>query len=408
MCARRPFDAIAATIPGAVLLLLATGLPARAHAEPEHVHIRFMAPEGCPDSAAFIRALRQRTPRFRRASRFETVRTFIATITREDAGFSGRLQTQAPGQESTERSVTGQTCEDVTRVMAFMTALAIDPNARSRGENAPRPASSALPSQPTTTPADASDQAVPGAATEGTTRQQPAPVSTPPTSLPPRPSAADRPTGPQGRTDDTPQAIPSVETMSAPKAPAPGLEDSPRWSWSTGADGEASLGLLPTAGFGGLLFVEAAAPGRSVAGPVLRAGLFLNQSHERLTNDAQAEFQWAAARIEGCPARLFFFDSLLAMHACLDFQMGALRGQGRNLARSQQTTDFWADLGMLARARVAISERLFLEVQGMLMVPLRRLTYQVYAAGPVETATTVHRVPRLGVLLGIGMGYQFR
>lgn len=409
MCASRPIGAIAASISMAVLLV-ATGWPARARAEPEHVHIRFLAPQGCPDTAAFIRALRQRTPRFRRATDSEKVRTFVATITKENSAFLGRLQTQAPGKEPSERSVTGQTCDDVMRVLAFMTALAIDPNAQPPGLNATRPVSSSLASQPRTAPADASDRTMAGAAAEGPIPQQPTPASEPPPP-PPEPRAADKPVGLHGRTDAPPRAVPSLEAESAPAAAAAAAssaEAAPRWSWSTGADGEASLGLLPTAGFGGLLFVEAAAPGRSVLGPVLRAGLFLNQSHELLTKGAQAELQWVAARLEGCPARLFFFDSVLAAHACLDFQLGALRGQGRNLDRSQKTTDLWADLGMLARARVAISARLFLEAQGMLVVPLRRLTYQVYDAGPSGTATTVHRVPRLGVLVGIGMGYQFR
>lgn len=143
-------------------------------------------------------------------------------------------------------------------------------------------------------------------------------------------------------------------------------------------------------------------------GPVLRAGVFLNQSHESLASDAQADFQWVAALAEGCPMRLFFFDSRLAAHACLDVHLGALRGQGQRLDRAEKTTDVWVDLGPAARVSVVLVGRLFLEAQGMLVFPLRRLSYDVHYAGPAGAATTVHTVPRLGALVGIGMGYQFR
>jgi hypothetical protein len=166
--------------------------------------------------------------------------------------------------------------------------------------------------------------------------------------------------------------------------------------------------MSPTTGLGGLLFVEAAAPGTAVLGPVLRAGLFLNQSDTALASGAEAEFQWAAAMVEGCPARLAFLDSRVALYACMAFHLGALRGQGRSLDRAEETTDLWTDLGPVARVRVAVSEHLFLEAQGMLVFPLRRLRYDVYDAGPSQSPTTVFAVPWLGALAGIGVAYEFR
>ena len=44
--------------------------------------------------------------------------------------------------------------------------------------------------------------------------------------------------------------------------------------------------MSPTTGLGGMLFVEAAAPGTAVLGPVLRAGLSLNQSDTALAGGA--------------------------------------------------------------------------------------------------------------------------
>ncbi len=404
MSASRPIGAIAATIAGAALLSAVTGLPAWADSAPEGVRIRFSAPQGCPDSSAFMRALSQRTGRFRRAGDLEDARTFIATITRDDSAFTGHLTTQLPGKASSERSVTGKTCDDVVTVLAFMTALAIDPSAPPRGSQTARPISSR---PPVPAPAEATERALAPALAEPSTPERPAAHAAPPSPAPPAPRVAEVPANPRARTQDAPaREFPATEA--SPAGIASGTDQPPRWRWSAGVAGEASLGLWPTAGWGGLLFVEAAAPGRSRLGPVLRAGVSLNQSRDRLSEGAEARYQLAALVLEGCPLRLLFLDSALAAHACLDVHVGALRAKGRGLDRAAKTTEAWLDLGPLARVRVAISKRLFVEGQGMLVVPLRRLAYDVYYAGPAAAATTVHTVPRLGALVGIGMGYQFR
>jgi hypothetical protein len=166
--------------------------------------------------------------------------------------------------------------------------------------------------------------------------------------------------------------------------------------------------MSPTTGLGGLLFLEAAAPGTAVLGPVLRTGLFLNQSDVTLAGGAGAEFQWAAAMVEGCPVRLVVGDSGVGFYPCLALHLGVLRGQGRHLDRPGATTDLWSDLGPVVRVRVAVSARLFLEAQGMLVFPLRRLTYEVQDAGTGQAPKTAFSVPALGALAGIGVAYQFQ
>ena len=123
----------------ALLLLAATGLPARASAEPEHIRIQYSAPRRCPDGTAFMRALRQRTGRFQLFSGAEQTRVFVVTITHADALFSGHLEIQGPGTEVSLRNVSGKTCDEVMAALALMTALATDPNALS--PTAPSPAS---------------------------------------------------------------------------------------------------------------------------------------------------------------------------------------------------------------------------------------------------------------------------
>ena len=389
----------------AVLLVTATGFPVRASAEPERVHIQFSAPKRCPDDAAFIRAVHQRTGRFQLAGSSEQARTFVATITQANLLVSGRLEIRGLGTEVSLRSVTGKTCDEVMAVLAFMTALAIDPIAWSQSAPAPRPQLPTIPLPPTTSPAGPSNRAVRYAATEAS---PPTSVAAPSAPIPSTPSAQEHQEPNPSRTSATPgEALPSLAAVHAPTT-ASSVSVPTRWKWSAGVHGGASMRMSPTTGLGGLLFVEAAAPGTAVLGPVLRAGLFLNQSDTALASGAEAEFQWAAAMVEGCPARLAFRDSRVALYACLAFHLGVLRGQGRSFDRAEKTTDLWTDLGPVARVRVAVSKRLFLEAQGMLVFPLRRLRYDVYYAGPSQSPTTVFAVPWLGALAGIGVAYEFR
>jgi hypothetical protein len=407
MCACRPIGPIAAAVSGAVLLFAATALPAQAGAESEHVHIRFSAPKGCPDPTAFMRAVRQRTVRFHIASSLEQARTFAVTITRTSAAFSGRLETRASGSPSSERTVTGQTCDEVMMVLAFMTALAIDPSAAPQSQPAPRPASPSIPSPTTSAPADASNRGTAGSLA-GASPQPDSPAQASST-IAAEPRAAKSPRANPSRSPALPPRDETPTLASAPELPepSPGASPSP-WIWSAGAHGMVSLGMSPTVGMGGLLFLEAAAPGDGVLGPVLRAGLFLSQSHAALASGAEAKFQWAAVLLEGCPMRLTLWQARVTLHACVAFHLGALRAQGRSLSQAEETTDVWADLGPVARLRLPVWGHLSLEAQGMLVVPLRRISYDVYTTGPSGAPTTVYEIPWVGALVGMGISYQFR
>jgi len=335
----------------ALAVFIATGIPSWARAEPEHIRIQFSGPKHCQDGSAFVRALRQRTERFQLANDADQSRVFVATINQADSSVVGRLEIQGSGKDVSIRNVSGKSCDEVMAALALMTALAIDPDALSP---------SAAPSNPPLPMAPAPP--VPASPT-------PAP-STPPTLT--------------------------------------GGSVSPPWLWSAGVNGGASLGMSPTTGVGGVVFVEAAAPGTAVFGPVLRTGLFLNQSSVTSASGAGATFQWATAMAEGCPIRLVAKASQVALLSCLSFHAGILRGHGRNLDRTETTTNAWADTGPVARIRVAISERLFLEAQGTIVLPLRRLTFDVQDGGPGRPPTPVFTVPWVGALAGIGLSYAFR
>jgi hypothetical protein len=212
-----------------------------------------------------------------------------------------------------------------------------------------------------------------------------------------------------GKVNEAPsEALPHPESASVEAARTlPSTPVSTSWKWSTGVQGHTSLHVSPTPGLGGSLFVEAAAPGTSLLGPVLRVGLFVNHSDVAMPSGAGAEFQWIAAMVEGCPVRLQRPGGRFAFLSCLALHMGVLRGRGSGLDQPRQTTDAWSDVGPVARIRFAISKQLFLEAQGMLVVPLHHLTFDVQDY-PGQAPTSAYAVPGVGVLAGIGVGYEFR
>jgi hypothetical protein len=368
----------------AIAFLAATAFPSVTRAEPERIRIQYSAPKSCPDGTAFTRALRQRTGRFRLGSAVEQARVFVATITVADALVTGRLEIQGPGAEVSVRNVSGKTCEEVTDALALITALVLDPSAHGNANvSAPVPS----PVSPlASSPIGATNRTKPKAAE----------ASSPAAGAPREPEPSS--------TEPEPPPLPPPAAVEA-RATKPNPAVATGWRFSAGVQGGGSLQVSPTPGLGALLFVEGAAP--HVLAPVLRAGLFWNQSDVSVTGGAGAEFRWATALVEGCPIHWAALDSHLGLFPCLAVHLGVLRGQGRNLDEPAGTTNLWADLGPVLRLRVAVLARLFLEAQGMLVFPLRRLTFDVQDRGPAYPPTTVFAVPRVGFLAGIGVGYAF-
>jgi hypothetical protein len=407
---------------GAFVLLhfMVAVLPARANAEPERLRIQFSPPHKCGGASAFIQALRQRTARFQLAGSGERARLFSVTVTQVDATIAGRLKIQGPGNEVSVRSISGSNCDDVIAALALMTALAIDPGVMPPTVGLPSAAS------PSASPADTSPLGAPppSASSSGTSKAPSSPAApanpsnrttTPvPEASPLPPQLAQRSEaispGP-GRRAVAPSEMDGVprEGGSLPEAVqvTSSRPASERWTWSVGAHGGTSLRVSPTPGLGGLLFVEAA-PRVALPSLVFRAGLFLNQSEVSTSGGAGANFQWIAAVVEGCPIRLPTFDARIVLDLCLAFHIGVLRAQGRNLDQPAKATNLWADLGPVLRLRIAITTRAFLEAQGMLVLPLRHLTYDVHDAGPTAAPSTLFAVPSVGALAGIGLSYQLQ
>jgi len=98
---------------GALLVRWACASAARAATtESESVHIDYAAPDSCPDQAAFLRSLRERTTRFRQAAPDEPARTFLVRVAASDRVFSGRLEIRSPDGNcvSAGFACTGKVC----------------------------------------------------------------------------------------------------------------------------------------------------------------------------------------------------------------------------------------------------------------------------------------------------------
>jgi hypothetical protein len=131
----------------AVLLVAATGSPARA--DQEVVELRYSAPPGCPSRAAFEAEILERTPNVRLAA--PARRVFAVTIEPAGDGFRGTLVVD----RAADKQLASPRCEDLTSALALVTALAIDPTGASlRPGPASRigPAATVTPRQPPPAP----------------------------------------------------------------------------------------------------------------------------------------------------------------------------------------------------------------------------------------------------------------
>jgi len=313
----------------ALVGMVILGLSRVALAEPEAVHIDYAAPAGCPDTTAFLRALQNRTTRFREAATDEPARKFLAWVRAAGASFSGRLEIRGPDGRTAVRTVDAAVCQEVASALALITALTIDPDALT-----------------------------------GARRDPPFP---------------------------------------APALPTTVAEVSRPWRWSAGLLGHATFLVSPNVGYGGELFVEADPPTVANLGSAVRMAVLLTQSDVGLPSGAAARFQWALMGIEGCPVRLG--GSRLAIQPCVALRLGVIHGEGRGISHPLQTVSLWSEAGLVLRLCLALTDRLRLEGQGGMLVPLRRTTFEIVNMG---APTTAYAVPRFGGSAGIGIAYQFQ
>lgn len=349
---------------------------ARAETEGQtRVAVRVQAERECVDTSGFWRALAARTDKLDRVGSVEgdaaSARGNDATIDvrvrRSRGRVIGELRVERGGHKSESRALTGASCEEITRGLSLVAALAFDPGARID-----------VPELPATSPASAPP------ATSA--------ASAPPATSPaPPPSAA-----PAAAAREVSPASPARERAQA--APPSGAY---RLAVGGGASAIALGAQETSAGYGG--FVELARD-RSGLSPAFRVGL------TRATGDARAEtasagpvtadLGWWLARSSACPVRLDFASSL-HFRPCAGLDVGAMTGTPRAPIQGSARTRAWLAPTLSARINWELYRIAFLEVAGDLALPLVR---DELAADP---SVSLYRAPVVVPSGSLAAGVRF-
>lgn len=321
----------------------------------EPITLSFEGSEGCPDAASFEAQVRARTSRFRPVSAGETGRGFRARVASGDGQFAGSLLIEEPGAPPAERTLSGATCADVVAALALVTALAIDPQAKTSAIAAPEVPAAAPPPAPTAEPSAA--PAVPPA---------------------PAPSAA-------APRDPAPSAPPAP----APEGPLLWLELGPALA----------LGVTPAPLLAPSLRVEGRFDERSWLAPRLRFGLLRGADGPDAQGSGFTTFTWTAALLEACALPLR--SGALRASPCVGTELGVLRGEGDSFAPARASGRTWFAVDLGGRLSLDLGDAASVGLGAAFALPFLKDTFVI------EPASTVHVVPDVGARFELGAAIGF-
>jgi hypothetical protein len=321
----------------------------------EPITLSFEGSAGCPDAASFDAQVRARTARFRPISAGETGRAFHARVATGDGQFVGKLVIEEPGVSPAERTLSGATCADVVAALALVTALAIDPQAKTSAI-----AVTEVPVEPP-----------PPAPTEAPSAAPSAPPAPPPSASAPRPSA------------------PSLRPAPEPERPLLWLE----------LGSSLALGVTPAPLLTPSLTVEGRFDERSWLAPRLRFGLLRGQDGPDAQGSGFTTFTWTAALLEACGLALR--SGPLRLSPCVATELGVLRGEGDSFAPARASGRTWFAIDLGARLSLELGDAVSVGLGAELALPFTKDTFVV------EPARTVHAVPDVGARFGFGAAIGF-
>ncbi len=112
---------------GGSLAMLAVATSAGADEPTIALNLMYHAPIGCPSAEDFVTEVQRAMPGVRRAQVGERGYRFVVNVTED--GRRGNLAIEDGDQHRGAREVEGETCLEVFGLLAFATALALDPTA---------------------------------------------------------------------------------------------------------------------------------------------------------------------------------------------------------------------------------------------------------------------------------------
>lgn len=293
-------------------------VPARASAAPEGDGPAFRvssyeAPEGtCPDRDAFVAEILARTRRPRLADDETSPAIDVRVVLEaEPERASGRLDLREPDGTSETRAVTSRTCAEVARALALVTALLLDPDARTEPEPLPEP--------------------------------EPEPPPPPPVRPPPRP---------------------------APRRPPPPPPPPPPSPWQASAGAEAGIhgGIGPAAAPVAGVFAEIERGARA------RLSFQAARTASDLPNDAAHTYEWVGATARVCPVHLAL-PGHLRVAPCGAFEIAAHRATTQRVKSPTTNLELWLAPAALASVEWTIRPDVAVELQGGALFPLRRTRF---------------------------------
>lgn len=344
------------------------------------VGLEYRVPAECPARDVFVRELGARTNRVQTAGSGAQGTLFV-DISRAGPLRGAILFREASGRE-TERSVVGESCDDVVRALALIAAVLVDPETQA---GAPLPSEESL----------ASTVLGGAAVSEGGAGSPPAGAAeasaTPADSVTAPVAPADREPVPVRR----PARAPAVHDSAATASPAP------KASWHFGLGGGAALrtGVAPDAVFG--FAVEASVERRLRKAFAFALGITVQRSQSGTvqTEGGDADFTWTAARLWMCPWRWPSAGSA-SLAACAAFEAGALKGRGFNTDQAEEQTTAWLAPGGFVRGEVRPAQILALALDAGFGVPLVRTDFYF------DPGISAFKVPWLGAFAVLGIRLQ--
>jgi hypothetical protein len=180
-----------------------------------------------------------------------------------------------------------------------------------------------------------------------------------------------------------------------PLTPSRSPESAGVGTWSLGADvdGMVEAGVSPGA------LVAAVVAARARVRQTHQLELSAIAGHDSIVRDgAQARFTWLTARLGAC--RLWVRWGI-ALGACGDVDIGAVRASGEMIVNQRELTRLWLAAGVHGSAQVPFGSRIFGQLQLGASLPFVRDRY-VFAPN-VE----LHETPIVTGWLTLGVGIRF-
>jgi hypothetical protein len=262
-----------------------------APAPPEKVELQFASGAGCPSQAAFVSEV---GARIRRPIEWVASNpTTLIVVTLQQAGehATGKLEVTRSTAEPTRREFIAASCAEVGSALALVTALTLDPNART--------------------------EPLPPPSNDVTTEPTPAPVTVAPAVL-----------APPVATPPTAAPAPAADAAPARQSPAePSPLPAPDYAAWLGPSAGISVGYAPKPLVTLGLSLGARLRTKSSLSPSLQLTPLWGKTGTTGPAATGGTFAWAMARLEACPSELQL-AAPLALAACAAGELGRLSARG--------------------------------------------------------------------------------